>query len=494
MNPSASQASGEVLLHKRHWLWPTRLRVIVGLAIALAIWGWFDVRMRGTIDPNDPRIHKTDFTVYTEAGAACFDGRDPFAVSNPRGWRYLYPTLFAILVSPLHDLDSRDQVLVWFGLSVLTCWGCYRELMHIARQVLPADCPPGHFGLIPTWLGTVSVAAATLPALNCMQRGQVGVAKLYLLLLGFRLLIASGSLWKPTLGGGVLALAVTLKVTPIVPACVVVGQQLLTAGFMRSGAAWKQGAAGAFGLTGGLALWLLLVPAAWVGWRTNIGHLETWWSKVALQAEDSNENDFAGDSTTVRNQSLANATYRFGNWADYYFFDGPHDEGPEQLRRGGRGLLMDAPWIEKTIQTVRMLAGCLMLGVSFQMARRMDRLGQAAAFGVACVATLIVFTIARGHYYLLLLPANVFVPLWLFQAGRPRWAVSLAVVPSVLVLSHYLALDYAGRVGVLGLGTTAWYFSTCGILLWPLKKAAVAAENLPTATPELDSWQLPRAA
>jgi len=51
----------------------------------LAVWGWFDVRVRGTIDPNSA-IHKTDFTVYTEAGAAFFDGRDPYKVTNPRGW------------------------------------------------------------------------------------------------------------------------------------------------------------------------------------------------------------------------------------------------------------------------------------------------------------------------------------------------------------------------------------------------------------------------
>ena len=358
VNPSAPHAHAENLPPKRHWLWPTRLRVIVGLAIAMAIWGWFDVRKRGTIDPNNRWIHKTDFTVYTEAGAACFDGRDPYSVSNPRGWRYLYPTLFAILVSPLHELDTRNQVLVWFTISVLTCWGCYRELMRIGRQVLPDDRSPGHFGLIPTWLGTLSVAAITLPALNCMQRGQVGVAKLYLLLLGFRLLIGAGSLWRPVLGGGLFALAVTLKITPIVPACVVVGQQLLAAWFAHSRGAWGQAGAGAFGLAAGMALWLLLVPATLVGWQSNLDHLETWWSTVALRAESISEDDFAGNSTTFRNQSLSNAVYRFGNWTHYYFAGGPHDEGPDQLRRGGPGLLMDAAWIEKPLLAVRALAGC----------------------------------------------------------------------------------------------------------------------------------------
>ena len=61
---------------QRHWLWPTRLRVMVTLALAIAAWGWFDVRARGTVEPG--KIHITDFTVYTEAGAAFFDGRDPY--------------------------------------------------------------------------------------------------------------------------------------------------------------------------------------------------------------------------------------------------------------------------------------------------------------------------------------------------------------------------------------------------------------------------------
>src|SRR5262245_44975356 len=107
------------------WLKPTRTRVIVVLALAMAVWGWTDVRLRGQIHPDDLLWHKTDLTVYTEAGAAFFDGRDPYTVTNVRQWRYLYPPLFAILVSPLHGLDPEWQVLVWFVLSTLMCWGVY---------------------------------------------------------------------------------------------------------------------------------------------------------------------------------------------------------------------------------------------------------------------------------------------------------------------------------------------------------------------------------
>ncbi len=101
---------GETHRGRSRW-WP----LVIGVCIALIIWCSVDVRRRARVDGKNP--HRTDFTVYTEAGAAFFDGRDPYAVTNPRGWYYLYPPLFAILVAPLHSLDPPWQATVWFALS-----------------------------------------------------------------------------------------------------------------------------------------------------------------------------------------------------------------------------------------------------------------------------------------------------------------------------------------------------------------------------------------
>ncbi len=462
---------------KRHWLWPTRRRFVIGFLIALLIWGWFDVRNRGRVEPNDPRIHKTDFTVYTEAGAAFFDGRPPYQVTNPRGWGYLYPPLFAILVAPLHALDTQDQVYAWFLISLAACWGCFIELRRLGRTVLPESYLEGTFGRIPTWLGAIAVGAATIPALNCLQRGQVGVAKLFLLLWGFRLIVENHSLWRTARGAGLLALAVTLKITPVVPACVVAVQQMLIAWRQRSRDTQTTALSANAGFALGMVLWLLIVPAAVLGWQSNLAHLGTWWRVVAARAEDTNEDDFAGDSTTVRNQSLANAAYRFGNWAHYAFAGGPNDAGPQQRRRGGPGLLMDSPWAERVIFVLRASAGFLLLAVCYRLSGRGDRLDQAAVFGLACAATLVVFTIARGHYYVLLAPANIFVPLWLARSGKLRFALVVAIVPFALVLTHYLALHHAGRIGLLGLGTAFWYSAICGTMLaTPLTSNAAAGK------------------
>jgi hypothetical protein len=109
--------------------------------------------------------------------------------------------------------------------------------------------------------------------------------------------------------------------------------------------------------------------------------------------------------------------------------------------------------------------------MGYRMARHQDTLGLVAAFGLACVATLILAPIARGHYFVLLLPAVMFTSAWLVEHGRRRWALTMAAVPTALSIAHYVALDYAGRIGLLGIGTTVWYAVAC-VALWRLQAAA----------------------
>ena len=140
---------------------------------------------------------------------------------------------------------------------------------------------------------------------------------------------------------------------------------------------------------------------------------------------------------------------------------------------------MDSAWADHTILALRVAAGLLLVAVCYRLSRSSDQLDQAALFGLACIATLVVFTIARGHYYMLLLPANVFVPLWLVRSGKVRFALLMAIAPLILVFAHYLALGYAGRIGVLGLGTALWYFTSCGVLLTaPLSSRSASAAKV----------------
>ena len=252
---------------------------------------------RGLVDPHNEGLHKTDFTVYTEAGAAFFDGRDPYTVTNPRGWGYLYLPLFAMLMAPLHALPPEWQVTVWFFLSLATLAGCYFETARLARLCFADDERPLS-ECLPVWLIGAAVAAAALPAFNCLQRGQIGLLKLYLLLLGLRLALEARGRWRSFAAGLVLAMSIGLKLTPALPVGFLWCQQLLTNRRHRDAAPRRSWAlAGISGTLVGLIVWIWLAPAALVGWQANLRHLGDWWELVGDKSQRQTYDRFAGDST-----------------------------------------------------------------------------------------------------------------------------------------------------------------------------------------------------
>jgi hypothetical protein len=490
---------------RRHWA------IFLGLLVGLAVWCGLDVARRARIDPLRPALHMTDFTVYTEAGAAFFDGREPYDVSNIRGWKYLYPPLFALLVAPLAKLTPPWQATVWFTLSALMAFGSYFECRRLLAAF--ASCsdhavpyrpaPQGEFLRNFDWLIAIGFSAALFPALNCLQRGQMGLALVYPLLLGFRLLWLGNSRWALLAGGAILALPIALKLTPALPAACVLATffvatfarvrepanltrstpprtlRLAPGGKSSRNSLAERSVCGSAGLAAGCVVLFLLFPAALIGWNANLRHLHTWYVRVASRVDDVRTDDFGGDVASFRNQSLCNAVYRCGNWTARQFFDGPDD-----LRMDVRkaAMPMDAPIVSRILTVVR-LAALLALGAVIIAAGRGNQpVLQGIVLGLAGVATLVVSPVSRGHYYVFWAPAVVFVPFWLRQIGRPRAAVVFAAVPAVLTLLHYALLAYAGRVGLLGLGMTAWYFAACSsIWMNRHRHATVFSEAPPIA-------------
>ena len=541
------------------WPW------FIALLAAMIVWGFVDVRRRGYLDPHNPADHKTDFTVYTEAGAAFFDGRPPYEVENPRGWSYLYPPIFAILLSPLYALEPQDQVTVWFFLSLLFCWGCYREFVRLVRIVdnrvgaavrassvgAAVALPPpmaanrddnttavltamrgGSTTATPTqdatatptqdatatptldataiqsrsadvatwlpWLGVVAAVAAALPTLNCLQRGQVGVLKLYLLLLGVRLILGGRSPRAWLAGGLVLSMPAVMKIIPTLPVAFFLFLQFVawlreaiarrtqarrtqshcvhdrrsntpscgtdrrseTASYIgkqretESRAAGRRFAWSTSGAALGAVLFALLIPAALVGWKANLDHLGTWADFMLTKFTDGGVDPRSGNSLAMRNQSLQNAGYRFGNFAAYVAGRGPDDRLVEN--DNPPPMPMDAPAAQWLLAAVRglLLLGLLWAGV--RLGRLGDRLSLAAGFGLACVAMLMVSPVARGHYFMLSAPAILFFTPWLAARGPRRTAVALALMPAALSVLHYVLLPWTGRIGLLGLGTACW--------------------------------------
>ncbi|MBN2475153.1 MAG: DUF2029 domain-containing protein [Pirellulales bacterium] len=473
-------------------MWPRSLpkprRWTLALIAGLTIWGLTDVRRRGYAHPENPAKHRTDLTVYTEAGAAFFDGRAPYEVANPRGWRYLYPPMFALLLAPLHALASQDQVTVWFFVCLLICWGCFRELRLILRELCESDprLAAGCRRWFP-WLGVCALATGLLPTLNCLQRGQVGVLKLYLLFLGLRLIVR-GRGWRAWIAGGtVLAMPVVLKIVPVLPVALLLFVQLAAARKRlpedpSPAVARRRLAGSTLGVALGLVLFFLLVPAALIGWKANLQHLGTFSQIVLARQDDSGRDRLAGVEThTVRNQSFSNAVYRFGNFAAHMLSGGPDDR--LVVEPNPPAMAMDAPIVGRLVLGVRLGLLAALAALGWRLGRPDDALGLALAFALACVAMLVVSPISRGHYFMLLAPAVLLLPLWLDRQAMPRAATAMAVVPAVLSVLHYLLLDQAGRVGLLGLGTTAWLVAVIvlGLVAGPPRSHLAGSAEAPAA-------------
>jgi hypothetical protein len=434
------------------------------VCVVLTVWGFVDVYQRGKIDPKDVSMHKTDLTVYTEAGAAFFDGRKPYDVTNPRGWGYLYLPLFAMLIAPLHALAGEWQVTVWFFLSVGTLAGCYLEMVRIADLCVGSE---ERSRLFPGWMVGAAIACVSLPTFNCLQRGQVGVLQLWLLLAGARLAISAGGRWRQSFVAGlVLATPIGLKLTPGLPvACLWLqrlGTDLLSAPRGQRRSRWRRILApaglGATGVAVGLALYVFVAPSLLVGWQKNVEFLDQWWDRVGVKTQNQTYDRFAGDSYSVRNQSLSNALHHLGNWVSYQFAGGPYDEPFENEQTFIPEFVTDTPAFEAFIAAARLTLVIVAICLSLWGTRSRDPLLGASVFGLTSVAMLVAAPIARVHYFVFLLPAALFVPAAVARAGHPRMARWLAWTPVALVLTHYVLMRVVGRVGLLGIGITVWYF------------------------------------
>jgi hypothetical protein len=206
-----------------------------------------------------------------------------------------------------------------------------------------------------------------------------------------------------------------------------------------------------------LVLFVLVVPAVLVGWKANLHHLDTWGRFMLTKADNGGMDPRSGNSHSSRNQSLQNAAYRLGNFAAYMLAGGPDDQEVERRFDAPR-MAMDSPVAERWLFVARAAMTLALLALGCVLVRGDGRrLNLATGFAIACVAMLVVSPVARGHYFLLLAPAVLLVPLWLERHGRARAGIAVAAVPCLLSLLHYVLLPFgSGRIGLLGMGTAVW--------------------------------------
>jgi hypothetical protein len=432
------------------------------LSVAIVAWGWFDVRSRARIDPLNPTVHKTDVTVYTVAAQAMFAGEDPYEVSNPRGWHYLYPPILAILMYPIALLPSTEQAFVWFLCCTLCVIGSVVESRKLWRWW------SGEIATIqiPAWLSWGLLAAMFFPVLNCLQRGQVGVVLLYFLLLGCRLILVSQSRWLVLLGGVVLALPVAIKLTPLLPAAVLAGGLLFRdllwnknrpSNTSHSQRDWR-GALTCVGGCLGLLVWLLAVPAMTVGGDANAQMLRTWVARVVSNNDVGVENDFHYRSK--RNQSLANGVWRLGNFVAYQAgWSEVSDERVDQPNVISVLMPMDESQARFIAPLVSLIGLVALTWLMLRAAYAHDLRLWPAIFGLGCLASLVVSPLSWGHHYAIAWPAALFVPAILYQQGKTATAQRMVWSFAALFLLHYIGLNFAGRIGLLGIGAGVWFLA-----------------------------------
>ncbi len=163
-----------------------------------------------------------------------------------------------------------------------------------------------------------------------------------------------------------------------------------------------------------------MIPAGLIGAERNLQSLTRWWKLVATKASDVGYDLFAGDSYSLQNQSLQNATRHLGNFIAYEFAGGSDDR--RRVAEGEPLHVMDAPLADRVLAGLRLAIVVLAGWLTWQAGVRRDRLSLAAAFGLCSVATLVVAPIARAHYFVLLVPAIPLVPLWFARAGQAKFA------------------------------------------------------------------------
>lgn len=413
----------------------TRLLFLVALAAA-AVYFVADVRQRARLDRGVKR-HRTDMTVYQAAAQALVAEDDAYEARNPRGYRYVYPPLLAILFMPMAHWAPEDAALVWFIVSMLAFGAA---LWLLARMTLG--------GPDPTWRAVLVAAVVCLGFWHQgFQRGQVTH-----LLLGLQVGALAALLGRRFLLAGVLVgLAGALRLTPLLPAAAV-GLGLVVYAF-------KDGAFGALlsyvaGLVTALALALVIVP--WLALGTDgAREANQRWLEVTQQLQ-SGEVDLKAEyrinEWRFKNQSPRRVFSTWAGWLAGMPFDGerPHFKNAETRHRAAGAAAGAA-----------VFALLLALVLGFRLLRDPTHPHYALAFAAVLVLPVFVTRYAWPTHFLMVLP------LVAFASARAPWRrAGFGLGPAVAVLFLGAACFYAAHTPALQwLGEAGCLLLACGLFV-----------------------------
>jgi hypothetical protein len=422
--------------------------LILGIALAVVAYGVFDVRNRARVD-RGTRKHRTDFTVYQAASKALVDGTDPYEARNPRGWRYVYPPLLAILLMPLASLPAPDAAFLFYLLSMAAFLGA----LWLLRHMRPATHAPP--------LGWRPVLLATLLCLGFahqgFQRGQIT----HLLLLSQVYALWALLRGRYTRAGLAFSVGAVLRLTPLLPAGVV-GLGLL-AGLRQLGPkpVVRYGA----GLCGGLLVLGFLLPVLVLG-AERAHQVNTRWLEEtrALYGAEPGELQPLEETHSINEFRFKNQAPRrvYATWTGWAAGVEFARERPALSAGAWQGVDRAAFWTG-----LLLLLGCAYLGI------RHARPGGPA--------------IEWREPALIVLAFAVFAPVWITRytwpthelmalpllalalRTRSRWPVPMLVGTLLFYVAHAKSLEVIGAAGCLFLGSVVF---GVGFLLSRLRGAS----------------------
>lgn len=152
-------------------------------------------------------IDRTDYTVFKAAGQALLDGSSIYDAKNSRGWYYVYPPPFAILMVPFAKMSVALGALIWYLLEVASLYFAAKMAF---SSIKPLTLSPinknRHF-----FLFALSIGLALPVMVTGAMRGQTSAFVILLIVASFYFCARQRYL----LSGTTLAAAALIKVTPI---------------------------------------------------------------------------------------------------------------------------------------------------------------------------------------------------------------------------------------------------------------------------------------
>ena len=343
--------------------------------------------------------HRTDFTVYRDAAAAVLHGQDPYAIRNVRGWAYVYPPPYSIVMVPFALLPLPISVLAWY----LVCAGLTVSAVSMSGRLAGARVTNGRERLAILFIPTLIVSVWFTVGLT---RGQASVLMSWL--------VIAAIFWenkgRTAAGAACLAGAVLLKAFALTLLC-----------YYAWRGRWKMVAA----TTAAIVLGGLLLPSAVFGWHGNLHYIGEWTHEVAgpaLGSESSRSHSELYDQLLSmerpRNQDLGSVLQRLA-------------EG------------------DQTRVMVLALAAALALPI-WLLGRKANAQSAPLILGAVVVWMLLVSPVAEDHYFSLYVLPAAYALAALMGANRSTRRLGYTALTVVGLLNVGAVLDIGRRFEIYG--------------------------------------------